>query len=190
MADFSDERIQGIIQGRRVIGRFPFPGSEGSHMVGVRLLTESEIDIARFNAQFYIKSRCERVGLSLVDFVNIDPESLDREHQRQVLFAAILSLEGDPDNPPRFFKDDAQVRALDSVLVDQLWREYADWQEASNPMLSLKKEEVDELVEALKKEPTARVLLAHFESGTLRSLVRTLASQLQTSPNGSSPISP
>ena len=189
MAKFGDEQIQTIVRGRKALGRFPFPGSEGDAMIGVRVLTDNQVDTARYNAQAHIEGRCKRVGLPLVDFINVDPESLDREHMRQVLLFAIVDPESDPQEPEPFFKSDDQVRGLDSVLVQQLWEIYLDWQDAVNPRLKLTEEEVKDLCESLKKEPNAMAILAHIERSTLQSLVRTLAITPKTSPTGKSSTS-
>ena len=82
---FDDAKIQDIILGRRAIGRSGFPGSNEVE-IGVQLLSERQIDLARFEAQMYLEGQAKKLQLSLIDFVQVDPESLDREHQRQVIF--------------------------------------------------------------------------------------------------------
>ena len=184
---FDDERLQGILQARRVLGRAPFPGQDEVE-VGVRLLTDREIDLARFEAQMYLEMQCKKVHLSLAEFVNVDPESLDREHQRQVIFRAFVDPETPADRPAKFFASIEQVRGLDSVVVQQLWELYVDWQDTVNPRLRLKEEEVEALSDALKKEH-GKILLAQYERNTLASLVRIMAARPPTAPAGNSNIS-
>jgi hypothetical protein len=176
---FSDERIQGIIHGRRVVGRSPFPGNKDVE-IGVRLLSERDIDLARFEAQMYLESQAKRVQLDMIRFVQIDPESFDREHQRQVIFRAFVDPDTPEERPETFFADASEVRSLDSVLTQQLWEIYVDWQDTVNPRITLTEEEVVDLVEALKKERMANHILASFGRNTLTSLARTLAARLRT----------
>jgi hypothetical protein len=176
---FDDVAVQGILQGRRVIGRSFFPGSKEIE-IGIRLLTDRDIDLARFEAQMYLNKQCKKVDLSLSEFVNIDPESLDREHMRQVLLRAIVDPDSPPERPRPFFSNIEEVRALDSVMVQQLWVQYVDWQDAVNPRFKLTEEEVEQLAANLKDEPTAKVILAPFEHATLASLVRFLAARPST----------
>lgn len=180
---FGDTEVQGIIQGRRVIGRSAFPGSQDIE-VGVQLLSERQIDLARFEAQMYLERQAKKVQLSLLTFVQIDPESLDREHQRQVILNAFVDANSDaalpPEKRPLFFDNIDQVRSLDSVLTQQLWEIYVDWQDVVNPRLTMTEEEVGELVASLKDEPMAKLILAPIERDTLQSLVRSLAAQLRT----------
>lgn len=173
---FDDARVQAILKGRRIIGRSSFPGDD-SVEIGVRLLTESMIDEARFDAQMYLEGKAKRLRMDMIAFVQIDPESLDREHQRQVIYHAIVDPDSSPDKPKLFFENIAQVRSLDSVLTQQLWEIYTDWQDVVNPRLTMSEEEVAALVEGLKDEQIANLILATYERDTLQRLVRFLASQ-------------
>jgi hypothetical protein len=181
---FDDTAVQAILQGRRVIGRVPFPGGKGIEL-GVRLLSDRDIDLARFEAQMYLESQCKKVALTLVEFVNVDPESLEREHQRQVILRAFVDPESPRERPSQFFSTIEQVRSLDSVLVRQFWELYVDWQDTVNPRFKLTEQEVESLVATLKDEQSTRLVLAPFERSTLTSLVRFLASRLVTSQTGS-----
>ena len=185
---FDDVAIQGILQGRRVIGRAAFPGQAGV-TIGVRLLSDRDIDLARFEAQIYLEAQCKKVQLTLASFVAVDPESLDREHQRQVLLRAFVDPDTPVERPTMFFSDISQVRSLDSVLVTQLWEIYVDHQDTVNPRLRLTEEGVESLVEGLKEPQSATLILAGFDRPTLVSLVRSLASRLSTSTIGNSSTS-
>lgn len=176
---FDDAAIQGILAGRRVIGRAAFPGKHDL-TIGVRLLSEREIDLSRFAAQMYLERQAKKVQLSLIDFVRVDPESLDREHQREVLLHAFCDPDSPDEKPIPFFDNIEQVRSLDSVLCQQLWEVYVDWQDTINPRISLSEEEVAALVAALKEEQTASLVLAPFDRETLCSLLRSMASLRST----------
>lgn len=189
MATFNDTAIQGILQGRRVVGRAQFPGSPDVE-VGIRVLSDRQIDLARFEAQLYLEGQCKKVQLTLAAFVAVDPEALDREQQRQVILHAIVDVDSDHKAPTPFFDNIEQVRSLDSVLVQQLWETYTDWQDTVNPRLSLTEEEVSNLLAALKEPQSAKRTLAHFERETLASLVRFLANPQMTSATGNSTTSP
>lgn len=189
MARFTDERVQAIVAGRRSVGRVAFPGQTDVE-VGVRLLTERDIDLARFEAQMYLERQAKKLRLDMVDLVRTDPESLDREHQRQVILAAFVDPDSPAERPRSFFDDIEQVRSLDSVLTQRLWELYVEWQDTVNPRYSLTEEEVTALLDALKDEPVAKVLLGTFERETLQSLVRFLGSQLSTALNGSASTLP
>jgi hypothetical protein len=179
MGTFADLKVAALLSGRRKIGRFPFPGLVGVEC-GVRLLSDREIDDARAEAAMYIEARWKRTGFGAEAAVRIDPESLEREHIRQVLVRALVDPDSDVDKPAMFFASVEKVRDLDSTVVQALWEQYEDWHNAIDPRLSLSEDEVRELAEALKKEPNEPVLLAHYPPATLRSLLRSMASLLST----------
>lgn len=176
MARFSDEDVSKILLGPAAVSRVAFPMAQGIE-VGLRCLSDNEIDTARVQAHCYLEGICKRADLGLRSFVDIDPESLNREQQRQIIALAFV----DADKPERPFFDDAiQVRRLSSVVVARLWELYLDHQDKVNPYFNLSKEQLKELADALKKGLDATDLLAGFGRDTLCSLVRTLASQLPT----------
>lgn len=176
MARFSDEDVNRILLGPAAISRVAFPMAQGID-VGLRCISDDEIDKARVAAHCYLEGICKRADLGLRSFVDIDPESLNREQQRQIIAIAFV----DADQPTRPFFDDAiQVRRLSSVVVARLWELYLDHQDKVNPYFNLSNEQVKELADALKKEQPGADLLAGFARDTLCSLVRTLASQQST----------
>lgn len=181
MAKFSDEAVSKILQGRRVVSPVPFPGrpDDSDLEVGIRSLSDREIDMCRIEAQVYLQRICKQNDVNIGAFIAIDPDALDREHQRQVLAMACVDVESG-DKQALFFDSAKQVRDLDSVAVARLWEAYQDHQDAVNPRHSLTEAEAKELADALGKEPTATAILAAYERATLCSLVRTLASQLRT----------
>lgn len=165
-----------------------FPGTEDTE-IGLMLVSDRDVDVAKFDAQMYLERQCKRVQLELRDFIVIDPDSLDRETYRQILLKAVVDPGSTYDNPIPFFDNIDQIRSLDSVLVQQLWDAYCDYQDVVNPRLKLTEKGAEELADALKEPLGAKVVLAHFERETLCSLVRILAAPLATSQNGNSSIS-
>jgi len=171
---FSDEHLQTILRGAAAVGRAPYPGLEGEGVeIGVRILSEAELDDARLDAQLHLKRFFGRVNIDPVKALHIDPEHLDAEQRRQILLRAVV----DPDSHKPFFAAAAEVRGLPSHVVGQLWAAYLDWIDAVDPRIRLDPAAVDELAAALKKEPSAKVILAHYGPDTLSSLARTLAAQ-------------
>ncbi len=168
-----------MLQGRRAIGKMGFPGAPGIQ-IGVRLLSDREIDEARADAALYLQQRCKPRGFGLEEFVRIDPDALEREHERQVIVRAFVDPDSDPEKPRPFFASVEKVRDLDSLVVMQLWEHYTDWHDAVDPRVKLSDEQVDELIDALKKGPSEPAILAHLEPVTLRRLLRSTASRLAT----------
>jgi hypothetical protein len=179
MGTYADLKIGNLLAGRRKIGRFPFPGLDGIEC-GVRLLSDREIDEARADAAAYLDAKWKRAGFSAERCVNIDPNSLEREHMRQCIVRAIVDPDSDVDKPVPLFPSVEKVRDLDSTVVQAFWEIYLDWHEAIDPRTKLTDEEVEELADALKKEPNGPAVWAHLEPVTLRSLLRGLVSRLQT----------
>ena len=177
MGKFSDEAISKVLLGTAAVSRAPFPLSppESGIEVGVRCLTETEIDSAQVEAQCYLEGLCRRSDLLLKGFVDIDPEALEREKQRQMIARAFV----DPDRTEEpFFASAVQVRKLTSVVIARLWELYMEHHDTVNPYYSLTREQAEELADAIKKELPGADLLAGFGRDTLCSLVRSLAAQL------------
>lgn len=179
MSTATEVNLGRMLQGRRAIGRIPFPGVPGLE-AGVRLLSDREIDDARADAMLYLQMRCKPRGFSVEDFVRIDPDSLEREHERQVIVRAIVDPDSDPEKPTPYFASVEKVRDLDSLVIQRLWEHYTDWHDAVDPRVGLDEGQIDDLIDAIKKEPGEPVILAHLEHVTLRRLLRSLASRLAT----------
>lgn len=171
MAKFSDETIQRILRGRREFVRIKFPG-EAKVEIALRILVDSEIDDARLEAAAY----CRKRGVDLEK----DPDFLDREVERQIVWRAIYDVDTlGSENPHPFFPSDGDVRGLDSTTVRALFEAYLAHQESLFPSIRLSEEEVADLVEALGKERTTEALLSGLEPVTLRACVRSLAFALR-----------
>jgi hypothetical protein len=165
MGGFSDERIASIIAGRKAIRKVAFPPL--SCDIGIRCLTEAEIDGARIEAVRYLK----KLGAD----VDMDPEIFDREKERQIVWRSIFDADEEKDPKP-FFPADSDVRQIDSVLLRELFTAYLEVQEEISPALSLDEKEVETLIEALGKEGDQ--LLTLLAPDTLRSCVRSLVSKV------------
>lgn len=179
MARFSDEGIKTILLGRRAVSRVPFPLApvDSGLEVGIRSLSDREIDQARMDAQGYLEGACKRGDQPMERVVALDRDFLDREHERQIIALSCV----DPDDPTRpFFDHVTQVRELDSVMVRRLWQLYLAHIDTVNPYRTLTDAQVKGLVDALKKEPKSLAILEAFERDTLISLLRTLVSQPPT----------
>ena len=168
MATYSDERIREMIAGRRAPKTYELPLLDGVE-ASVRVLSEQEIDDARIEAQRYCVKREVNV--------EIDPDFLERETRRQMIWRAFR----DPaDTERKFFPSDGDVRGLDAELVRALFETYWEHQAHVSPLRTLDKQGVKELAEALGKAPDAAGSLRRFDYDTLLRLSLTLASTLRS----------
>ncbi len=183
-----DQRIQAMLRGRRSVRLVPFPGfgdQEEQLEIGVRILTEEEVDEARAEASQYVAGLAKRYGVDAREMLALDSETLDREVQRQIVTRAFLQPIADAEGVrKRFFPAAQGVRQLDTVLQDTLFHLYLDHQNHVNPMHGITEEDAAEIVEALGKEPEPPALLGLYDVRSLRSLVRILAVQLWRSRTG------
>lgn len=185
MAQFTEEELSQLLQGRRKIHRVEMPGMPGT-FVGVRVLLDQEVDDARIEAQKYLQARCKKQGFDLKSYIDADPDALDREHQRQTIWRAFVDPDSDASNPAPFFPSDAMVRQLDSSTIQRLWEIYLDWLDVMDPRFRLNDEQLDELFEALKKGQGADRVLAQYAPDSLASLLRITVRRLLSSQTGKS----
>lgn len=169
MASFSDERIAAIVNGRRSVRRIHFAPLACD--IGVRPLTDFEIDAARLEASRYVKKNAADL--------DIDPEFYDREVRRQMIWRSIVDPDSPAESPAPFFPSDADVRKLDAAMVHLLFAAYLETQEEIVPSSTLTEEEVDALVDALGKGDGPDRLLIAYGPDTLRRCVRSMASRLR-----------
>ena len=185
MNTFDDRRVQEILKGRRASRVLPFPGDD-ERTIGIRLLADQEIDNARLDALVHLSRHMPAIPeMSLERLCLVDPELLDREVQRQVIYKAFVN----PDTiknpePEPFFADPDDVRGLDSVMVETLHQAYLNHQEYANPQSTLTDEQVDELVDTLGKEQSGPDILSLLDARSLRILVHSMAARLAKSPPG------
>ena len=183
-----DIRLRQVLSGRRDFGKFPFPGCE-QFTVSVRLLTEEEMDDCLLNAHNEVLHKVRASGNTLREYLDETPQAIDVERQRQILFKALFTAKSTQEDAKPFFPHVDAIRTLDTVLRMQLFEEYLDWQDACNARKRLTDEQVEELVEKVKKEPSGKVSLAQYDAHTLRTCVRSLADRFPPSPTTKSSTS-
>jgi hypothetical protein len=181
---FTDERLRAMMRGRREVRVVPFPGmwdQDGAN-IGIRILTDDEIDQAFMDATVYVRAKATSLRLTAPQLLETNAEILDRENHRQLVFRAFVQAEPDIETGEhkRFFPSSLAVQQLDSELVQTLYAMYLDHQNYVNPSRGMTPEDVATVAEHLGKEPGAGVLLMAYDAPTLRSLVHILASQLRT----------
>jgi hypothetical protein len=167
MPKFSDASVREALSGRLAIRCYPFPGAEDVD-VGVRMLRDQELDAARTAAQDFVKKH-------KVELV-IDPEFFDRAIKREIISRAFYDA-ASPDEP--FFSSQNEVAALDATLVAACFELYTRHQVTVDPYAHCDAEEVDELLELLKKSETSAETWRLFDAPTLWSFVLSLGSRLR-----------
>jgi hypothetical protein len=168
MASFSDhEKLRVALQGRGAVARYPFPGAEDVE-VGVKLLSDRELDGIRLRAVEYVKTK--KADLLL------DPEFLDRTIQRETVACAFV----DPDKPSHaFFASQEEVASLDNLTVRTLYELYIAHGQAMDPYAFCPPEEIEELIAALGKSDSSAARMSLFDAPTLRSCVLSMARMLR-----------
>lgn len=162
MAKFSDASVQAALSGRRGAREYPFPGAE-KVMVGVKLLSDEEVDGARLQAQQYVLGKkCELM---------VDPEFFDRALKREIISRAFVDAEN---HDHAFFGSQKDVAELDASTVLACFELYGMHQMQVDPYSHCSPEEVAELVELLGKSPDSAATLRLFDAPTLRSFVASL----------------
>jgi len=171
MAKFNSEQVARALAGRRAVGRFPFPGVDDFEC-GVRLLSDAEMDEVRIQAVEFCKAR-------RADML-VDPEFLDRQIHRGIVFRAFVDPDSEAVPPARFFESLDEVRALDPVMVRTLFELYMTHQQATDPLSYMSREEVDSLVESLGKGSSAAGRLSVLDRNTLLSCALSMAHILRS----------
>jgi hypothetical protein len=163
MAKFSDELVRAALAGRLAVSRYPFPGNPAIE-VGVKLLTDTELDAVRLQAVVFAKSKN-------VD-ATLDPEFIDRAIHRETISRAFV----DPDKPDEpFFASQHEVAQLDNLSVRSLHELYLAHHQSMDPLAFCPAEEVGALVEQLGKSESSAGILSLYDLPTLRSLVLSMA---------------
>jgi len=163
----SDAELETMLEGRRAVRRVHFEPLKRE--IGIRALSDYEIDQAKLEAQRY----CKRVGAD----IDMDPDFLEREKERQFVWRSVV----EPEEPhrPLFGSDEIVRKSLDSALVRAFFNAYIDVLDELTPVIRLTEEEVSELVDSMGKEHAPQaVALRHYAHDTLRSLVRIMAVRL------------
>lgn len=165
---WTDESVRVALAGRFKAQVYPFPGADGIQ-VGIKLLTDSELDSVRLQAAQFAKARQADLA--------IDPEFLDRAIHRELISRAFVDSEH-PDVP--FFPSQNDVALLDNLTVRSLYELYVTHQIALDPYAFCPPEEVEKLTEAMgKSESSVAGLLNLYDAPSLRSFVLSLVSMLR-----------
>ncbi len=190
MTDVSYARISKMLGGRRAVRVMQLPGIDADELVvdvGVRILTEEDIDECHLEAIQYIREKAKKIGLDSTDVLDVDPDILDRERMRGIVFKAFVEPKPDDHgNHKSFFPVQRAVRQLDTVIVKTLFDVYLDHQNYVSPLLTGNPDEIKELADALGKGLSSAVILSRYDAPTLRSLLHILAVELRTSRGPSS----
>lgn len=183
MPKFTDTQVNAIIRGPRAFRPVVFPGTEGDNevKVAVRVLSDSEIDACRVQAQQLLRTNATQRGWDPVTVTDIDPEHFERLVQRQIVWWAYYDVETiGKDKPERFFPTYDDVAALDTTSVQLLFALYTEHQSFVAPLRTASGEEVKDLIEALGKGHGSPALLGGFERSTLVRLCISMASALRS----------
>lgn len=190
MADTSFLRISKMLEGRRAVRVMQFPSIDADEMVadiGVRILTEEDIDACHLEAIQYIRAKAKTLNLETADVMDVDPEILDRERIRGIVWKAFVQPAPDEHGKyTPFFPSMRAVRQLDTVIVKTLFDIYLDHQNYVSPLLCGNPDEIKELADALGKGLSSAVILSHYDAPTLRTLLHFMAAELRTSRGPSS----
>lgn len=146
-------------------GDYTFPGTDVP--IKVRLLAEREVDFAKIEAQRFAKK--------LNADLEIDPDFLDREIQRQIVWRSTFEPIAKEGKLVPLFPSDAEVRDLDTVTVESLYQLYIEHQERRSVMRYLTQEQVDKLAAALRSAPQSMSYeLSRYDHGALVRLIVSL----------------
>ena len=174
MSKFAE--LSAALSARRAIHPYPFPGLEG-HTVGIRTLSESELDMVRLEAARFCKGKAVEAVL--------DPEFFDRVVQRLTLLHACFDLE---EKHGKFFATHEEVTQLGPHLFRSLYELYCAHVQSMDPLAYCTPEEVEVLVEQLGKSEIAAARLSLFDRPTLQSFALSLVNRLRAmspTPNAS-----
>ncbi len=152
-----------------------FPGERGA-AAGAKVtlwnLTDHESRTARLEAIKYLVDVCKLSELHLAH----DPALADEEVKTQLLWRALR----DPDEPLRPFA--STVNKLRVHLTpderEALFAAYLEFVDERSPIRRIRSdEELDGLAEALGKGETGEITLSSYDTASLRTIVRELASR-------------
>lgn len=171
MAKWTDDSVRAALGGRFTVRVYPFPGAPDLK-IGLKLLTDAELDSVRLQAAIFAKGKQADLG--------IDPEFLDRAIHRELLSRACVDPEKH-DEP--FFPSQNDVAALDSLMVRSLYELYVTHQQALDPYAFCPPEELERLAATLGKSESSAGILNLYDAPTLRSLLLSMVlKQRETQP--------
>ncbi len=167
--------VRKILKSRMEIRMVRLPGSDLE--VGMRLLTERDMDKARVNAFSYLADEAKRIGVQPAQLVGVDGDLLDRERARQIVMLAFVQPNGEA-----FFPSAAAIReTMDALMLQDLMELYEEHQEVRSMKRQLDEEAVSKVLPGLATEG-GEMMLSYFDPGTVRRLCRALAERLTKAP--------
>ena len=173
------ETVRAELAKRRAARVYPMPGAPAAR-IGIRLLTEAELEAARVQAQRNVR---KLAGADPVGFVDLDPGYLDRERMIQVLAVACTDPEStreaepevfDRHGPRPFFPGADDLRELDTAIVERLFDLYLEHQGA----LAVGVLPAVELDDALAKLDDVEAAAIAYTSPALRKLLARAVTRL------------
>ncbi len=186
MASFDDARIAQILRGTLGFKVYDYPGHD-EIKVAVRLLSDAELDDCRVQALVDLEKIAKKRQWELQLLVELDPDIYDRAVSRQIVWRSYHDSETvDGKEPKRFFASYEYLSGLGSVEQEHLFALYLEHQQWVAPLRAGQAGEVDALVEAMGKAPSAPGLLGSFEHATLVRLLISMARRLSGSPTSKS----
>ena len=187
MASFDDARIAQILRGTLGFKVYDYPGHD-EIKVAVRLLSDAELDDCRVQALVDLEKIAKKRRWELQLLVELDPDIYDRAVSRQIVWRSYHDADttGTGQEPKRFFSSYEHLAGLGSVEQERLFALYLEHQRWTAPLRAGEAEEVEALVEAMGKAPSAPGLLGSFEHSTLVRLLISMARRLSTSPTSKS----
>jgi hypothetical protein len=141
----------------------------------VRLLSDDQVSESRIAAFKHVEAKCKAEGVRILDVAELDPEIHDRERMIQTVHRAFVDPDFDDDFPDaaKLAFSLSVIRAMDSVMVDELYDVYLAYQATRTIRVTLDPEAVAELAEKLR-EPGNEAALAALDETGLRVLVMAL----------------
>jgi hypothetical protein len=170
------KEIRKLVRERRAAKATTIPSS--TLPCAIRLLSDGEIDEARFASIAWLEAECKRRSIDVVHAMHVDPDLFEREKIRQMLHRAYAQPVVHPDaDPVPLYPGVDTVRELDAVLIAELFEGYLDLQEVRTAKRSLDDAGAEALVARLTGDD-ADEILSSLDAGSLRRTVRLLAARL------------
>jgi len=172
----SGSRLTLIMQGKRAVKRFTWPGSDIE--AGIVVLTAEEIEEAAIAASEHLLK--VRDTLDNVSFM----ERLQHETSVQIVWRAVIDME--TGRPFALIPEELRQH-LPTDVLSYLVEIYNDWQAQLSPLThpSIPDAEALRIIEALKKNAKGMSLIG-YDAASLRHLLRLWASLPEPSPSSSS----
>lgn len=183
---WSDERFQAMLKGRRAVKVVAMPGFESddpdatdSPKVGIRILTDDELDDARRQATDFVLRRAKQMGIEADLLLRIDTDMRDSEFERCMIAKAFVLPDADADGKHKAFfaQGSASLRSMDASLRRKFLGAYLEHQQFVNPQIVQTEAELEQLIDDLGKGLGAEATLLQLDAPSLLRCVLILASR-------------